>query len=374
MSLFFPPPGFHSPFHKTDSLSGSENNYWPIRDPEVFRVDQILCSQYNENDHLAYTEWLGTKVEPERVMEIQSKILRDLNGNMVSLSHQSVNDDGDNHLKRQNIALAAKLRALEEYRYSGNLFAGDLSQVHSTKRVNAILKKYGEDIYPGYSELIDMRQYRNPSAQIVRENAERVSRYLDHNTNEYHGGYEDEDNFSPYRDISCQYGLPPIRSLLERAPENAIRQRIMVLMQNANSPHGLSTTEKDELLIGMKKYRVYIDSGASMSVVKHLAMLIPGTFRPCEGNIFSSTPQDEPVTIEGRGQISFMGRRIGVLYSSRILENVLSEGCLCQTYSFRIAKDGPYVTITDKLSPQHRNVAFWRIQGKMYPVPEGLLR
>ena len=147
-----------------------------------------------------------------------------------------------------------------------------------------------------------------------------------------------------------------------------------MLMQNANSPHGLSTTEKDELMIGMKKYRVYIDSGASMSVVKHLAMLIPGTFMPCEGNIFSSTPQDEPVTIEGRGQISFMGRRIGVLYSSRILENVLSEGCLCQTYSFRIAKDGPYVTITDKLSPQHRNVASWRIQGKMYPVPEVLLR
>ena len=65
--------------------------------------------------------------------------------------------------------------------------------------------------------------------------------------------------------------------------------------------------------------------------------------------------------------MSFMGRRIGVLYSSSILENVLSEGCLCQTYSFRIAKDGPLVTVTDKLSPQHGNVASWRIQGKMYP-------
>jgi hypothetical protein len=103
-------------------------------------------------------------------------------------------------------------------------------------------------------------------------------------------------------------------------------------------------------------------------------MLIPGTLTSFGGHIYSSTPQEEPIPIEGRGEISFMGRRIGVLYCSKILENVLSEGSLCQTYSFRILKHGPYVTITDTLSPQHRNVASWRIQGNMYPVPEGLLR
>ena len=94
--------------------------------------------------------------------------------------------------------------------------------------------------------------------------------------------------FSPYRNIDCQYGLSLIGSLLEKPPENPIRQRIKVLMRNASSHHGLSEDERDELSEGMKKYRVYIDSGASMSVVKHKEMLIPGTFRAAEGNIFFS--------------------------------------------------------------------------------------
>jgi hypothetical protein len=233
-------------------------------------------------------------------------------------------------------------------------------------------------MYPKYHELIDIRQYRSLDYQtvaerIVQENTERVGKYLNLD-GEYNGYCEEEDNFSPERNLHCQYGLPSIRSLMERPPANEIRQRIKVLMQRANSSIGLNRQEKEELEEGILKYKVYIDSGASMSVVKHIEMLIPGTLVPCDGSIFSSTPQEEPIPIEGRGEMSFMGRRIGVLYCSRILENVLSEGCLCQTYSFRILKDGPYVTITDLLSPMHRNVASWRIQGKMYPVPEVLLR
>ena len=72
------PPGFRSPFYKTDDLSGEGSNYWPIRHPDLFRVDQILCNRYNENDHAAYCEWVRTKIQPERVMEIQSKLLLSL--------------------------------------------------------------------------------------------------------------------------------------------------------------------------------------------------------------------------------------------------------------------------------------------------------
>ena len=133
-------------------------------------------------------------------MEIQSRILRDLNGNMVSLSFQSADDDGDNQLKRQNIACASKIRAIEEYKFSGTTIIGDPNQVHGIRLETDVLNKYHVNMYPEYHELIDIRQYlsldnQTMAARLVQENTERVQRYLQLDC-EYHGYCEEHDNFS----------------------------------------------------------------------------------------------------------------------------------------------------------------------------------
>ena len=103
-------------------------------------------------------------------------------------------------------------------------------------------------------------------------------------------------------------------------------------------------------------------------------MLNPGSFRENHGYVTGSTG-NQTATIEGEGELTLMGRNIGVFVSSTMNCNVISQGALCRTYSFKVVQDGDTITIVDKLSPQHRNVATWKFRGdNMAPIPDVLLR
>ena len=103
-------------------------------------------------------------------------------------------------------------------------------------------------------------------------------------------------------------------------------------------------------------------------------MLIPNTFVPCQGQITGSTTTN-PIAIIGRGLLCFMGRRIGVFVAPGITKNLISEGRLCTHYSFRVAKEGSDMVITDLLSPNHSNTAIFSIHkpSGLYRIPEDLL-
>ena len=103
-------------------------------------------------------------------------------------------------------------------------------------------------------------------------------------------------------------------------------------------------------------------------------MLIPDTFVRCQGQITGSTTI-APINFIGRGLLCFMARRIGIFVAPSITKTLISEGRLCTHYSFRVAKDGNDMVITDLLSPNHANQAIFSIDRTtgLYRIPEVLL-
>ena len=163
--------------------------------------------------------------------------------------------------------------------------------------------------------------------------------------------------------LDSQRGLSSYIETAGRTPEHRLRSSIMAM--------GTDCIEKQEAL---DRYAVYADSCASNSVIGHKEMLIPNTFVPCQGQITGSTTTN-PIAIIGRGLLCFMGRRIGVFVAPGITKNLISEGRLCTHYSFRVAKEGSDMVITDLLSPNHSNTAIFSIHkpSGLYRIPEDLL-
>jgi hypothetical protein len=170
-------------------------------------------------------------------------------------------------------------------------------------------------------------------------------------------------NYNRTFPLNSQRGIPTYIETAARTPGHKLRTSIMAM-----------STDRIEKREALDRYAVYADSCASNSVVGYEEMLIPGTFVPCQGQITGSTTT-APINIIGRGLLCFMGRRIGVFVAPGITKNLISEGRLCTHYSFRVAKEGNDMVITDLLSPNHANQAVFSINklSGLYKIPEDLL-
>jgi len=145
------------------------------------------------------------------------------------------------------------------------------------------------------------------------------------------------------------------------------------MMMKARS-EGLTQGERDQLVADIVKYQVLLDNAASHSVMKYEEMFIPGTLTRIRGYVRGSTGETI-ANITHEGEVMLMGRRIGAYLSPDINASVISQGALCRVYSFAVVQDGDLITIVDKLSPQHRNIATWKFGGdNMAPIPPELLR
>jgi hypothetical protein len=150
---------------------------------------------------------------------------------------------------------------------------------------------------------------------------------------------------------------------------------IIALMTRARST-GIRGHEKERLDTLARECIMYLDNAATHTVVMDKSMLNPGTFRELDGYVTGSTRGSLPAHLEGEGEITFMGRAIGAYVSRDMNCNVISQGALCNTYSFQITQSKNAITVVDLLSPHHRNVATFRTprSTNMAPVPDELLR
>ena len=192
-----------------------------------------------------------------------------------------------------------------------------------------------------------------------------------------HDDEDEVDSPRPTREIRTQHGIPSLDKLLKR-PAGGIspmRLEIIILMTRARTT-GLRAHEKEKLDSLVKEYIMYLDNAATHTVVMDKRMLNPGTFRELDGYVTGSTRGSLPAHLEGEGEITFMGRAIGAYVSKDMNCNVISQGALCNTYSFDVHQTKNAITVVDLLSSHHRNVATFKTPRftNMSPVPDELLR
>jgi len=272
------------------------------------------------------------------------------------------------------------LRSWDEIAFLGDRREVDPYYEYASSQQYNINSKRRTNLHGGEAHLVsDVREHFTPlypyhARNAAYENQVRKESFLDFHRrlNEYE---ENRESHHTARPIRTQTGIPELWDLLEPPTEvNELREEIVVMMMRAQSSEGLSEEEHSELRGKIDKYRVLLDNAASHSVMKYEEMFVPGTLRKVRGYIRGSTGETI-AHITHEGEIMLMGRRIGAYYSPDINASVISQGALCRVYSFAVVQDGDMITIVDKLSPHHRNVATWKFGGdNMAPIPGELLR